>query len=76
MQVNLRVHDPKGELWALEPAKAANWAADYLTSLHHRLGSWRSAIKVYGGDSGRTYVRRIENRLDTELPDEVAEAPP
>ena len=76
MQVNLRVHDPKGELWALEPDKAANWAADYLSSLHDRLESWRSAIKVYGGDSGRSYVRRIERRLDAGLPDEVAEASP
>jgi hypothetical protein len=75
MQVNLQVHDPKGELWALEPDKAANWAADYLTSLHDRLGSWRSAIKVYGGGGGRSYVRRIERRLDAGLPDEVAEAP-
>jgi hypothetical protein len=75
MQVNLRVHDPKGELWALEPDKAANWAADYLTTLHDRLGSWRQAVKVYGGDPGRSYVRRIERRMDGGLPDEVAEAP-
>ncbi len=75
MQVNLRVHDPRGELWALEPDKAANWAADYLTTLHDRLGSWRSAISVYGGDRGRSYVRRITRRLDAGLPDEVAEAP-
>ncbi len=75
MQVNLRVHDPEGEMWALEPDKAARWAADYLTILHKRLGSWRSAISAYGGDSGRSYVRRIERRLDTALPDEVAEAP-
>ena len=75
MQVNLQVHDPKGELWALEPAKAADWAADYLTKLHDRLGSWRRAVKVYGGDSGRTYVRRIERRMDGGLPDEIAQAP-
>jgi soluble lytic murein transglycosylase-like protein len=75
MQVNLQVHDPRGELWALEPDKAANWAADYLTTLHDRLGSWRSAISVYGGDSGRSYARRIARRLDAGLPDEVAEAP-
>lgn len=75
MQVNLQVHDPRGELWALEPQHAADWAADYLNDLHNRLGSWRSAISVYGGDSGRTYVRRIERHLDDALPDEVAEAP-
>jgi hypothetical protein len=74
MQVNLKVHDPKGELWALEPAEAAHWAADYLKALHHRLGSWRSAISAYGGDRGRSYVRRIERQLDAGLPEEVAEA--
>ena len=75
MQVNLRVHDPRGELWALEPDKAAHWAANYLTVLHDKLGSWRSAISVYGGDNGRSYARRITKRLDAGLPDEVAEAP-
>jgi hypothetical protein len=75
MQVNLQVHDPRGELWALEPDKAANWAADYLTTLHGKLGSWRSAISVYGGGGGRVYARRIARRLDAGLPDEVAEAP-
>jgi soluble lytic murein transglycosylase-like protein len=74
MQVNLRVHDPKGELWALEPKQAATWAAEYLKTLHNRLGSWRSAISAYGGDRGRSYVKRIERRLDTGLPEEVAEA--
>ncbi len=75
MQVNLKVHDPKGQLWALEPGLAADWAAGYLLQLHHRLGSWQSAISAYGGDSGRTYVRRVERQLDTGLPEEVAEAP-
>lgn len=75
MQVNLQVHDPRGELWALEPQHAADWAADYLNDLHNRLGSWRSAISVYGGDHGHTYVNRIERHLDDALPDEVAEAP-
>jgi soluble lytic murein transglycosylase-like protein len=75
MQVNLRVHDPQGTLWALEPDDAANWAADYLMDLHNKLGSWRSAISAYGGDSGHRYVRRIERRLGTTLPEEVAEAP-
>jgi soluble lytic murein transglycosylase-like protein len=73
MQVNLRVHDPKGELWALDPRQAADWAAEYLKALHSRLGSWRSAISVYGG-GGRSYVKRIERRLDAGLPEEVAEA--
>ncbi len=73
MQVNLRVHDPKGQLWALEPRAAADWAAEYLKTLHRRLGSWRSAISVYGG-GGRSYVARIERRLDAGLPEEVAEA--
>lgn len=73
MQVNLQVHDPKGELWALEPKLAADWAADYLKTLHSRLGSWRSAISVYGGGGG-AYVKRIERRLDAGLPEEVAEA--
>ena len=76
MQVNLKVHDPKGELWALEPQAAADWAADYLKALHERLGSWQLAISAYGGDRGHTYVKRIERRLDTGLPEEVAEAPP
>lgn len=76
MQVNLRVHDPKGELWALEPKAAADWAADYLKALHRRLGSWQLAISAYGGDRGHTYVKRIEQRLDNGLPEEVAEAPP
>lgn len=76
MQVNLRVHDPKGELWALEPQEAADWAAGYLLRLHHRFGSWQSAISAYGGDRGHAYVNRIERRLDTSLPEEVAEAPP
>ncbi len=76
MQVNLKVHDPKGELWALEPQQAADWAAGYLLTLHHRLGSWQSAISAYGGDRGHAYVKRIERRLDTGLPEEVAEAPP
>ncbi len=74
MQVNLRVHDPSGELWALEPKEAADWAADYLNRLHRRLGSWQSAVSAYGGDRGRSYVRRIEHRLGAGLPEEVAEA--
>ncbi len=75
MQVNLAVHDPKGKLWALEPQLAANWAAGYLKALRRRLGSWQLAISAYGGDSGRSYVRRVERKLDNGLPEEVAEAP-
>ncbi|WP_158744427.1 transglycosylase SLT domain-containing protein [Acidisphaera sp. L21] len=75
MQVNLQAHDPGGKLWALEPEHAANWAADYLNDLHDRLGSWRSAIQVYGGGGGQRYVRRVERHLDAALPNEVAEAP-
>jgi hypothetical protein len=75
MQVNLQAHDPGGKLWALEPEHAANWAADYLSDLHDRLGSWRSALQVYGGGGGQRYVRRVERQLDSGLPDEVAEAP-
>lgn len=80
MQVNVGVHDPDGELWALDPKEAADWAANYLQDLHDRWGSWDAAVQSYGGSrgpAGRAYLRRVNSHMPdgTDTDEEVAAAP-
>jgi hypothetical protein len=58
LQVNARVH-PRSMDWALDPARAADWAARYL--LRHRAehGDWVAAVSRWNGGSAAQRQRLV-----------------
>lgn len=70
-QVNVAVHAPQDPGWALDPSRAADWAAIYLAS-HARGPSsddtrWHAAVVRYQGGRGASadrYVCRVAGALN------------
>ncbi len=58
LQVNARVH-PRSADWALDPARAADWAARYLLRHHAQVGDWVSALARWNGGTGAQRQRLV-----------------
>jgi hypothetical protein len=71
LQVNVAVHAPQDPSWALDPSRAADWAAIYLASHARVAGSqdtrWHAAVVRYQGGRGASadrYVCRVAGALN------------
>lgn len=71
LQVNVAIHAPQDPGWALNPRRAANWAAFYLATHARAAGSldaaWPAAVMRFNGARGAAanrYVCRVAGALN------------
>jgi hypothetical protein len=71
LQINVVVHSPQDPSWALEPRRAADWAAVYLTTTARSAGldqaGWQIAVAKYQGGRGvvaERYLCRLAGALN------------
>ncbi|MCS6932441.1 MAG: transglycosylase SLT domain-containing protein [Acetobacteraceae bacterium] len=58
VQVNARVH-PRSAEWALDPSRAADWAARYLLRHHAEFGDWVAAVSRWNGGTAQQRQRLV-----------------
>lgn len=71
LQVNARVHARGGQVWPLDPWKAADWAARYLRQHHETYGSWDMAVVRWHGGSPHMLTRlvcRVRSKIEVVAP--------
>ena len=72
LQVNARVHARGGQVWPLDPEKAADWAARYLRQHFETYGTWdRAVVRWHGGKPSMTMrlVCRVRSKIEVVAPD-------